>query len=368
MTLLIAAGGTGGHLYPAVALAHEFLRQAPAGAVRFVGTARGLERTVVPREGFALDLVAARPVMGMGWRRAATALLALPFALWQSLRLLRAHRADLVIGIGGYSSPPVLLAAWLLRVPRAILEPNAHAGMANRALAPFTDRIFLAFREAGTGFSESKVRVAGTPIRQAFFDAHAQEKDATGMTVLIFGGSQGAQAINTAMIEALPMLRALPNLTIVHQTGEKDHARVQAAYAAAGFTGQTRVMPFVFDMPATLRGADLIVSRAGAVTVAELTAVGKPAILVPLPQAIYQHQARNAAVLEQAGAAVVLPQASLSGAALGSAIVGLLTDRERLRAMGDRSRSLGRTDSAATIIRECLALVGRGRREVRAGG
>jgi len=365
MTLVIAAGGTGGHLYPAVALAREFLRRIPDGVVRFVGTTRGLESTVIPREGFPLDVITAKPFMGLSLGKMARALAALPIGVLQSVALLRRHRTDLVVGIGGYTSPPVLLAAWLLRIPRAIMEPNAYPGMANRALAPFADRIFLAFADAGARFSRAKVRVVGTPVRRAFVERAASPPSEL-KTLLVFGGSQGAQAINSAMIDALPTLAAIPDLRIVHQTGAKDQARVQAAYDAAGLTPRAHVVPFLFDMPEQMEHADLIVSRAGAVTVAELTALGRPAVLVPLPHAIYGHQAKNAAVLEQAGAAVVLSQDRLNGGTLGSLLAELSRNPARLRTMAERSRDLGRTESAEHIIDECLALLQRGNRNAAA--
>ncbi|MGH7251047.1 MAG: undecaprenyldiphospho-muramoylpentapeptide beta-N-acetylglucosaminyltransferase [Nitrospiraceae bacterium] len=369
MTVVIAAGGTGGHLYPAVALAREFLRQDPRTTVLFVGTSRELEKKVLTHEGFELKKILAWPVMGLGMRRAAVALLVLPVGLYQSLRILRSRQADLVIGIGGYTSPPVLVAASLLGIRRVILEPNAYPGMANKVLGPLADIIFVAFEAAGKYFTRSKVRVVGTPIRRAFLEpaqavSPGLPEGAAGAaagahrTLLIFGGSQGAHAINTAMVAALPHLEALrTSVSVIHQTGDADHASVKAAYEAAGFKGQ--VVAFVFDMPRTLRSADLVVSRSGAVTVAELTACGKAAVLIPLPHAIYGHQARNAQVMESAGAAVVLSQENLTGLQLARTIETLLHDAGRLRAMEARSRALGRVDSAETIVRECLALVER---------
>lgn len=359
-TIVIAAGGTGGHLYPAVALAREFLRQDPATRVVFVGTARGIEAKVLAHEGFELVMIAAQPVMGRGFLRAAGALLSLPLGLWQSLSLLRARRATLVLGVGGYTSPPVLLAARLLGLPRAILEPNAYPGMANKVLGPIADVVFVTFREAAGHFAPAKVRVTGMPVRQTFLEPGTGGASATPgrRTLLVFGGSQGARAINEAMIAALPHLAALRGqLAIVHQTGEADHARVTAAYEAAGVPAD--VVPFLFEMPKALRAADLVVSRAGAMTLAELTVCGKPAILIPLPHAIYQHQAHNARVLAEAGGAVVLPQQELTGARLAQEVTTLLRDPERLRVMGERSRTLGKTDAADTIVRECLKLVRR---------
>lgn len=362
MNIVIAAGGTGGHLYPAVALAREFLREEPATGIVFLGTSRGIEGKVLAHEGFSLEHVIAKPVMGVGVGKAAVALLALPIGVWQAIRSLRARRAELVIGIGGYTSPPVLLAAWLLGVPRVILEPNAYPGMANTALSPIANLVFVAFEEAGKHFTRSKVRVVGTPIRRAFLEPAAAAAPAAtgGRRLLVFGGSQGAHAINEALVQALPQLvqRGVgpAGLSVIHQTGEADHARVKEAYERTGV--QAEVVPFLFDMPRALRSADLVVSRAGAVTVAELTACGKPAILIPLPQAIYRHQERNARVLEAGGAAVVLPQEGLSGPGLARTIAELLGDADRLRAMSERSRALGKTDSAETIVRHCRALVG----------
>jgi UDP-N-acetylglucosamine--N-acetylmuramyl-(pentapeptide) pyrophosphoryl-undecaprenol N-acetylglucosamine transferase len=358
MRLVIAAGGTGGHLYPAIALAHEFLRQRVATSLLFIGTSRDLERKVVEREGFQLAAIGVQPVMGGGVHKALKGVGALPRSMVQALALLRHPRAGLVIGIGGYTSPPVVMAAWLLRIPRALVEPNAYPGMANRVLSPWADRVFVAFESTAAHFSSGKTRVVGTPVRRGFFE---QER-ASGMTgearrtVLIFGGSQGARAINRAVVEALPHLRPLrPPITIIHQTGEADHAEVQTAYQTAGVNAQ--VVPFLFDMPAALRAADLVIARAGAVTVAELTACGKPSILIPLPQAVHAHQLRNAELLASAGAAVLIRQNQLTGSLLGETVGRMLHDQNRLRDMGERSRALGRLDAAERIVQECRVLL-----------
>jgi len=365
MRIVIAAGGTGGHLYPAVALAQEFLRQAPNTSLLFVGTSRGIERKVLSHEGFELETIEAQPVMGGGLSKALAGLRALPAAIRQAVTLLRRRQAELVIGIGGYTSPPVVMAAWGLRIPRVILEPNAFPGAANRVVGPLANLVFLAFDSTAEYFRRTKVRVVGTPIRRSFFEDQGTRREARGereerapkcKTLLIFGGSQGARAINQVVVEALPHLGTFePPLAIIHQTGEADHAGIKQAYQAAGV--QAEVVPFLFDMPAVLRSADLVVSRAGAVSVAELTACGKPAILIPLPHAIYAHQLRNAEVLEAAGAAVLLPQDKLTGAALAETVGRALRDEHKLRDMGARSRSLGRLDAAERIVQECRALV-----------
>jgi UDP-N-acetylglucosamine--N-acetylmuramyl-(pentapeptide) pyrophosphoryl-undecaprenol N-acetylglucosamine transferase len=360
MTIVIAAGGTGGHLYPAVALAREFLRRDPATGVLFVGTSRGLESKVLAHEGFELALIDAKPVMGTGLSGMVKGLCAMPVSLWQCRRILRQRRVRLVIGVGGYTSPMMVVAAAIAGVPRVILEPNANPGMANKAVGPFVHRVFLAFESAAGSFDRAKVRVVGTPIRKEFLEraqlAPAAPSEAR-RHLLIFGGSQGAKAINSAVIEGLPaVMKQRPQLTVTHQTGESDHARVAEAYRKAGVS--VTATPFLYDMPSAINAADLVVARAGAMTVAELTACGKPAILIPLPTAIYDHQMKNARVMEAAGAAVVLPQAELTGAKLAETVTAILDDPERVRAMGAASVTLRRIDAAEVIVRECYALIG----------
>lgn len=363
MMIVIAAGGTGGHLYPAVALAQEFLRRDPAVRVLFVGTARGLESKVLAHEGFELALISAKPVMGTGPVGMLKGLAAMPLSFWQCLMILRRRRARLVIGVGGYTSPMMVAAAAAVGVARVILEPNANPGMANKAVGPLAQRIFVAFESAAQGFDRAKVRVVGTPIRSAFIEAalgaSGTNRAAEEFRLLIFGGSQGAKAINSAVIDGLQTMRdARVRMTITHQTGESDHARVTEAYRRAGISAS--VVPFIYDMPAAIAAADLVVARAGAMTVAELTTCGKPAVLIPLPTAIYDHQTKNAKVMEAAGAAVLLPQAELTGEKLARLIGSLTEDSERLTAMATASLSLRRTDAAETIVRECYALVGGG--------
>jgi UDP-N-acetylglucosamine--N-acetylmuramyl-(pentapeptide) pyrophosphoryl-undecaprenol N-acetylglucosamine transferase len=360
MMIVIAAGGTGGHLYPAIALAREFLRRDPKTKVLFVGTTRGLESKVLAHEGFELALIHAKPVMGKGLVDALKGLCVMPVGFWQCRRLLKERGADLVIGVGGYTSPMMVAAAASAGVPRVILEPNAHPGLANTAVGPFAQRVFLAFPAAARSFNAKKVRVVGTPIRRAFLERErvpSGTNPASRQHVLIFGGSQGAKAINSAAIEGMPaFLRQRRGITVTHQTGESDHARVTEAYARAGVS--VDVVSFLYDMPAAINAADVVVARAGAMTVAELTACGKPAVLIPLPTAIYDHQAKNAKVMEDAGAAVVIPQAELSGGRLADVLMRVLDDPDKMRAMGAASLSLRRMDAAEAIVRECYALIG----------
>lgn len=361
MTIVIAAGGTGGHLYPAVALAREFTRHDPTSKVLFVGTSRGLESKVLAHEGFELVLIEAQPVMGIGLWRMMKGLCAIPITLWQCLQIVRRYRVHLVIGVGGYTSPMMVMAAALTGVTRVILEPNANPGLANKAVAPFAQRVFLAFESAAAAFDRKKVRVVGTPIRREFLarpeKTGGQEKESGLLHLLIFGGSQGAMAINSAAMEAIPVvMKRHPRILITHQTGEQDYARVSESYKKAEVP--VTVTPFLYDMPAAINEADLIVARAGAMTVAELTTCGKPAILIPLPTAIYDHQMKNAKVMEAAGAAVVIPQSELTGAKLAETVVTILDDPQRVMAMGAASMTLRRTDAAETIVRECYVLMG----------
>jgi UDP-N-acetylglucosamine--N-acetylmuramyl-(pentapeptide) pyrophosphoryl-undecaprenol N-acetylglucosamine transferase len=360
MTVVIAAGGTGGHLYPAVALAREFLRRDPATKILFVGTKRGIESKVLAHEGFELALITAKPVMGKGLLAVVQGLLSVPVGLWQSWGILRRRRADVVIGVGGYTSPTMLAAAAMRGTARVIVEPNAYPGMANKAVAPFAQRIFLAFESAAASFDQRKVRVVGTPIRREFLAQAGQGEDspvAGNRHLLVFGGSQGAKAINSAMLEGMASLvKRLPGLTVTHQTGEADYQRVCDAYGTLGV--QAKVVPFLYDMPAVLRTADLVVARAGAMTIAELTACGKPAILIPLPTAIYDHQMKNARAMEAAGGAIVLPQTDLTGSMLSESVSVILLDQRRLQTMSAKSREMRRIDAGEVIVRECYALMG----------
>jgi len=363
MRVIIAAGGTGGHLYPGVALAREFERQVPGSETIFVGTTRGLETKVVPREGFELITIAARGVMGKGLGGALQGLAVVPLGVAQCLAVCRQRRPDLAIGIGGYTSPPLILAAFLLGIKRVIVEPNVYPGVANRALAPAANLVFVSFADTASYFGSAKTRIVGTPIRREFLHAPVLpgegNAETRGLTVLVLGGSQGARSINRAMVAALPGLAAAhPGLRVIHQTGEQDCEEVAAAYRAIGAGGvSAEVVPFLYDMPRAFRQADLIVGRSGATTVAEITACGKPAVLIPFPHAVHGHQERNARVLERAGAAQVIVDARLSGDMLAGAIAALLARPDRLQEMGRRSKTLGQTDAAQQVVKACRELV-----------
>jgi UDP-N-acetylglucosamine--N-acetylmuramyl-(pentapeptide) pyrophosphoryl-undecaprenol N-acetylglucosamine transferase len=357
--VVIAGGGTGGHLYPGIAVARELLRREPAAQVSFAGTARGIEAQVVPREGFPLDLVRSLGLKGKSIRQAFQGAALVPLSLVDAFRIIRARRPQLVIGVGGYSSGPVVLAAALRGVPTMVLEQNAVPGLTNRLLAPFVRAVAVTF-EATKTFFGSKAFVSGNPVRPEFL-ASAEPAGASGthgelVRVLVFGGSQGAHAINLAMVEAAAQLAARgPHLRLAHQTGERDLEMVRAGYRAAGLAAE--VEPFFFDMGRRLGQADVIVCRAGATTVAELTVAGKPAILIPLPTATDDHQRKNAEALAAAGAVEVLPQSAASGSALAARILALAGDPQRRVEMARAARSVARPDAARLIVDRALELV-----------
>ena len=359
LSVVIAGGGTGGHLYPGIAVAREFLSRQPDARISFAGTARGIEARVVPREGFAFDLIRSAGLKGKSFADRARGALLIPVGLVDAWRIVSARKPDLVIGVGGYSSGPVVLAASLRGVPTMLLEQNAVPGLTNRLLARFVGAAAITF-ESTKEFFGSKALVSGNPVRPEFLAAatpqESADDDPSAVRVLVFGGSQGAHAINMAMVEAASRLAAGPShLRLVHQTGERDVEMVRAGYRDAGL--QAEVEPYLYDMGRRLADADVVVSRAGATTLAEITAAGKAAILVPLPTATDDHQRVNAEALAANGAADVLLQRDLTGAALVDRIVALANDRERRKRMSTAARSLARPDAAKVIVDRALELM-----------
>jgi UDP-N-acetylglucosamine--N-acetylmuramyl-(pentapeptide) pyrophosphoryl-undecaprenol N-acetylglucosamine transferase len=363
MAVVIAGGGTGGHLYPGIAVARELLRRLPDTVVTFAGTARGIEARVVPKEGFPLDVIRSAGLKGMSPGALINGLGLLPLGGVDAWRIISRRRPDLVIGVGGYSSGPVVLAAAARGVPTMVLEQNAVPGMTNRLLARVVKAAAVTF-ESTVSFFGGRGFVSGNPVRPEFLasGAGSEQTDETGAAgpprVLIFGGSQGAHAINMAMVEAAPRLAARRGgLAITHQTGPRDLERVRDGYRSGGL--DARVEPFLYEMDREMKAADLIVSRAGATTIAELTAAGKAAVLVPLPTAADDHQRKNAEVLARAGAAEMIEQKSLTGAHLAERILALLDDPGRRRAMADAARRLARPDAARVIVDRALELARR---------
>jgi UDP-N-acetylglucosamine--N-acetylmuramyl-(pentapeptide) pyrophosphoryl-undecaprenol N-acetylglucosamine transferase len=344
-TVFIAAGGTGGHLFPGVAVADELVARDASTRVVFVGTARGLETRLVPRAGYALELLPILPLNGVGLARAAKGLLVLPWALVRAATLLLRTRPRAVLGIGGYAGGPLVLVAAFLRVPTVILEPNAKPGFTNRVLRPFVRHAACSYDEARASFGRKGV-LTGNPVRGGFARLPAKAHRAP-FNVLVFGGSQGSRVLNRAVVEALPHLPGDDRLRLVHQTGPAMRDEVAAAHERAGRASE--VVPFLDDMEARIGAADLVVCRSGATSCAELTVAGKAAVLVPFAQAADDHQRVNAGALAAAGAARMVEEKDLSGASLARAIVETLETPGRLIAYETAARALGRPDAAARV-------------------
>jgi len=360
MRLLVAGGGTGGHLFPGLALVEEVKTRHPRNDVLFVGSARGIEAREVPKAGYPLQIIDVGPLKRMGVTGLIRGLLRVPRAFWQSVRILRQFDPDVVIGVGGYSSGPVLLAAWLMRKPTAIQEQNALPGFTNRTLGRFVDAIFIAFPQAEAKFPARKTHLLGNPIRRAFLDNYLHTKPASDrLSIFVTGGSQGAHVLNLRLAEALEVLAPQigPRLQVLHQTGVKDQPEMAARYAKLESTGlQAQAVAFIDDMPRAYAGADLLVCRAGATTIAELTVCKKPAILVPFPFAADDHQTVNARSMVEAGAAVLLPEKDLTAQKLAGEIRTLEADRNRLGRMSRASGVLGRPEAAREIADVCVSL------------
>jgi UDP-N-acetylglucosamine--N-acetylmuramyl-(pentapeptide) pyrophosphoryl-undecaprenol N-acetylglucosamine transferase len=356
--IVIAGGGTGGHLFPGIAVARELLRRHPDAVITFAGTARGIESRVIPREGFQLDLLRSAGLKATSIAGRIRGLLLLPVSAWDAWSILSRRSPDLVIGVGGYSSGPVVLFAALRGIPTLLLEQNAVPGLTNRLLARAVSAAAVTF-ESTAGYFGRRAIVAGNPVRPEFLSEHhgPAARTAAPPRVLIFGGSQGAHAINVAMVEAAAQLALHPGgLAITHQTGERDLELVRDGYRRAGL--EARVEPFLFAMAREINAADLVVCRAGATTIAELTAAARPSLLVPLPTAADDHQRKNAEVLAAAGAAEILEQKDLGGAVLAARVAALVADSRRLADMSAAARRLARPDAARVIADKALELVG----------
>ncbi len=347
MKLLIAGGGTGGHVFPALAVAQEWLRRDAKREVVFVGTERGLEAKLVPQAGLPLETIRSAGLKGIGGMKfARNAALLLP-AMWDSTSILRRHEFAAGFGVGGYAAGPVMLAAALRSLPTVIFEPNAAPGFTNRVLAEMVTRVATGFDSPDAHWSR-KVVVTGCPVRPEFFEC-APRQQGPPFRLLITGGSQGSLAINVAVVDALERLVVRKEqLSIVHQTGERDYNAVRVAYARRDWRAE--VLPFLSNMPERFAQADLIVGRSGAITVAEIAAAGRAAIFIPFGAATDSHQLRNAQVMERAGAARVIHELELTPERLASEIGSLLDHPERLPEMEQRARQLARPCATAEIV------------------
>jgi UDP-N-acetylglucosamine--N-acetylmuramyl-(pentapeptide) pyrophosphoryl-undecaprenol N-acetylglucosamine transferase len=349
MRVLIAAGGTGGHIYPGIAVANEILRRDPQSEIGFVGTARGLETKLVPGAGFELSIIDSAGLKNVGVAARLRGLMILPKSLAEARRLIASFNPGIVIGAGGYVSGPVLLTAALMGLPTMVMESNALPGFTNRRLARFIDKAAVSFEEALPYFRGKGV-VTGNPVRREFFEIAPRQREPNQFSILIFGGSQGARAINDAMIAALPSLNELrTQLRIIHQTGEADFEKVSMAYVEAGWEN-VNVTKYVDNMVNAFANADLVICRAGATTTAELIAAGKASVMIPFPLAADDHQRKNAEALQAAGGTRMILQADLSGERLATEITTLASQPELITAMEQSSRSLAKGDSAAIVV------------------
>jgi UDP-N-acetylglucosamine--N-acetylmuramyl-(pentapeptide) pyrophosphoryl-undecaprenol N-acetylglucosamine transferase len=353
---MIAGGGTGGHLFPGVAIAEEMRRQLPDAKVQFVGTERGIEARVLPGLGWDLALIQVSGLKTVGFFGAIRGLFRLPRALWQARKRVKAFAPDAVIGVGGYASGPVVLVARLRGIPTAICEQNSIPGLTNKILGKVARKVFLAFDVSRRYFKPRKVELVGNPVRRdlvtRLLDAPAPTADDT-LHVLVCGGSLGAIKVNELAADALIALAADRTLSIVHQTGDKGLDDTVARYGAAGVTADCRA--FINDMAAAYQRADVIVSRAGATTVAELAIAGKPAIFIPYPFAADNHQEVNAREMADAGAALMFKQSELTPALLADALRPLLDDPARRAAMGAAMRALARPNAATAVVDWAIA-------------
>ncbi|MFI5176919.1 MAG: undecaprenyldiphospho-muramoylpentapeptide beta-N-acetylglucosaminyltransferase [Vicinamibacterales bacterium] len=359
LSVVIAGGGTGGHLYPGIAVAREIVRRVPEARVSFAGTSRGLEARVVPAEGFSLDLVRSAGLKGKSLvSRVRGAMLVVP-SLIDAWRIVSTRRPSVVVGVGGYSAGPVVLVAALRGIATMVLEQNAVPGLTNRLLARWVRAAAVAYDQTGSYF-HGRAFVAGNPVRAEFFDAakdpaRAASGPRTPARILVLGGSQGAHVVNMAVVAAAPELaREFAGLEVVHQTGDRDLAVVREAYGRGRVSA--RAESFLDPVAREMKAADVVISRAGATTLAELAAAGRPAVLVPFGAATDDHQRKNAAVLVAAGAAAVIDERELSGPALANVVRRLLADRARLDAMGRAMHGFARPDAAARIVDRVLEL------------
>lgn len=359
MRVIIAGGGTGGHVFPGIAVGRA-LRALGHTEILFVGTPQGLEAEAVPRAGFAFEAIRARQVRGGGLRRALIGGIAALLAVGAALRTIRRFRPQVVVGVGGYASVPLVIAARLARVPTLLLEQNVIPGATNRLLGRFAQRVCTSFRETATSFPGARVVCTGNPVREEVLAVAAaraaRPAAAERLVLLVVGGSGGAHRLNVAAVEAMARLAGRSRLRIVHQTGAADAEETRRRYAEVGADAEVR--PFFTDMAALYEEADLVLCRAGATTIAELLVVGLPAILVPYPYAADDHQRRNAEAVQAVGAATLILDRDLTPERLADALARLLDDADRRREMGAAARAIARPEAGRLVAEQCALLAG----------
>ncbi len=363
MKLLIAGGGTGGHLFPGIAVAEEFTSMGDSNEVLFVGTKSGLEGKILPEYGWPVSFVMAEGIKGKGFFKTVKGLFKMLLGSLQSIGIIRKFRPSTVLGVGGYAAVPAVIAGKLLGVSSAIHEQNAMPGLSNRLLGRLVNRVFLTYPESERFFPAEKVRVTGNPVRKSILQSFAETGKSVDsgkkFTLFIFGGSQGARRINDVLMEIFfnSELAGIENLKVIHQTGDADFESVKKCYEEMNI--EAEVYPFIKDMASIYLEADLIICRAGATTIAELLAAGKPAILIPYPYAADDHQRLNGEALVKKGAATMILEKDFTSERLSGEILRLFDDRKLLKEMSQKTVALARPDAAARICEEMRNLAGR---------
>ncbi|CCO22501.1 undecaprenyldiphospho-muramoylpentapeptide beta-N-acetylglucosaminyltransferase [Maridesulfovibrio hydrothermalis] len=341
--IILTTGGTGGHVFPALAVAHEIKSRFPDCEILFLG-GNGPEKEMAKRAGIAFKGLPAKGVMGGGLAKILGSFWIVP-SMTLAIKEVMTFSPDAIIGFGGYAGFCPVLAGWMLGIPTAVHEQNSVPGMTNRILGKVVKKVFTSFADNSGSFPEGKVAVTGNPVRKEIINSG---KTAADKSVLVFGGSQGAAAINNAIVEGLSRIKD-SGITLRHQTGKADYEKVRAAYEQAGFSGEA-VSPFIHNMAEAYANAQLVVCRSGASTIFEVAAAGKPAIFIPFPYATHDHQTGNANSLAGINAAIVIPQKDLNGDLLAEEILKLISDQNKLKEMGNNALSFAKPDAASVIV------------------
>ena len=357
--VVIAGGGTGGHLFPGLAVAREISRRYEKANIVFVIGRRKMESDILTSSGFRQEMINVEGLKGRGWKEWIMALLKLPYCFFQSVSILNKFSPNLVLGVGGYSAGPVCLAARFMGTPTAIQEQNSFPGFTNRLLCRIVDRVFISFEESREYFPAGALYLTGNPIRGSLLvEENDPKKAGDKFTILVVGGSQGARAINKSFVEALGILQAEgKEPRVVHQVGETDYNRVKEEYGHQGLEGD--IIPFIHDMAGAYNSADIVVSRAGATTIAELAFLGKPSILIPYPYSANRHQELNARMLHRVGGAEMILQKNLDGQGLADLLMKYMSDRTALNKMGAMAQGVGRPNAVQIIVDQLTEMIKR---------
>ena len=359
--VILAGGGTGGHLFPAIAIAQELISNNPENKVIFVSTGNPFELSVLDKAGFQLEKITVEGIKGRGLLSQLRSLWKIPRGIFESMRIIKKFKPDLVMGVGSYAAGPAAIGAWLMRKKIALHEQNILPGITNRIVSRFADRVYVSFKTTKTSFNPEKVLYTGNPLRREFMQKAKENNSPTtfpkddAFTILILGGSQGAHSINEAVINALEHFKGKHNYYFIHQTGKQDKATVEKAYKNQNIS--CMVKSFFDDMPKQYQSADLIICRAGATTVAELAAVGKGVIFIPFPFAADNHQVLNAKTFTESGAAEMILQKDLTGSVLAEKIEYYASNKKALESMAAKSKELGRPKAAQVIVEDCYQLL-----------